>query len=528
MNVYIIGMIISFSLYILISFLIGRKVKTASDFYVAGRRAPILLIVGSMIASYISTNVFMADAGDYYSGLFSPLTILVTIEIVGYIYGAVFFGRFLRRSEVYTIPEFFGKRFASEKVRVLATITSMATMFVYLISVLQGLGTLMNYVTGIEYNTCVILSMIVFLAIVMMSGSSGVLITDTIMFGLFTSALIVGSVMIISRSGGWNIVIEKLTNFPTKSGLLTWGGNTEYLYSDKSMNILWGVVYGIVWLSVCMVGPWQSSRYLMAKNEHVVIRSSLFSAFGIFMLQLIIGMTAVSVNIFNPSIIPVTNVMIWAATNILPLIIGVIMLTGVLAAGISSVTTFLSLIGSSIANDIFKGKGKTITIGRVSMLLVSIVAVLITISNPPQIRIVLYLGGTIVAASWMPVCIASILSKRVTKTGAFLGMLVGFSSVFIMKLYAGIRGISLPMYLDPTIVGILSNTLCMIIGSSLTKVTPEEVSARAMILKKPDSEKDIRERHITLRYAKAMIFLGVLISLILLVVWAIPVVKVAI
>jgi len=526
MNVYIIGMIISFTIYILISLIIGRKVKTASDFYVAGRRAPILLIVGSMIASYISTNVFMADAGDYYSGLFSPLTILVTIEVAGYIYGAVFFGRFLRRSEVYTIPEFFGKRFNSERIRVLATITSMTTMFVYLISVLQGLGTLMNYVTGIEYNTCVILSMIVFLTIVMVSGSSGVLITDTIMFGLFTSALIVGSIMIISRSGGWGTVITKLVDFPAKSGLLTWGGNTDYLYADRSMNILWGIVYGIVWLSVCMVGPWQSSRYLMAKNEHTVIRSSLFSAFGIFMLQLIIGMTAVSVNIFNPDITPVTNVMIWAATNILPTMIGVIMLTGVLAAGISSVTTFLSLIGSSIANDIFKSKTRSILIGRVSMLFVSIIAVLITISKPPQIRIVLYLGGTIVAASWMPVCIASILSKRVTKTGAFLGMLVGFSSVFLMKLYAGVKGISLPMYLDPTVVGILSNTICLILGSLFTKVTPEEVSAREMILKKPDSEKDRRERHITIRYAKAMIVLGVVISAILLIFWAIPVLKV--
>jgi beta-lactamase superfamily II metal-dependent hydrolase len=63
MNIYLIGMIISFSIYIVLGFIISRKVKDANDFYVAGRKAPVLLIVGSMIASYVSTGMFMGDAG---------------------------------------------------------------------------------------------------------------------------------------------------------------------------------------------------------------------------------------------------------------------------------------------------------------------------------------------------------------------------------------------------------------------------------------------------------------------------------
>ena len=140
MNVYLIGMAVSFAVYLAIGFFISRKVKDANDFYVAGRNAPMLLIVGSMIASYVSTGMFMGDAGEYYSGLFSPMTVLATMQVVGYIIGAVFFGRYLRRSRVMTIPEFFGMRFCSEKVRVLATVTSVITMTVYLLSVVQGVG----------------------------------------------------------------------------------------------------------------------------------------------------------------------------------------------------------------------------------------------------------------------------------------------------------------------------------------------------------------------------------------------------
>ena len=68
MNVYVIGMAISFVIYLIIGYCVSKKVKDANDFYVAGRNAPVLLIVGSMIASYVSTGMFMGDAGEYYCG----------------------------------------------------------------------------------------------------------------------------------------------------------------------------------------------------------------------------------------------------------------------------------------------------------------------------------------------------------------------------------------------------------------------------------------------------------------------------
>jgi len=456
--------------------------------------------------------MFMGDAGEYYNGLFSPMTILATMQVVGYIYGAVFFGRYLRRSQVVTIPEFFGNRFQSEAVRELATITAIITMTVYLLSVMQGIGTLMRVVTGLDYNLCIVLALIAFLVISVASGASGVLITDTIMFAVFTVALIVGAVVITNKAGGWFNIVEKLVHFEGKTGLLTWGGNTNYLYPNGGTNIIWGLVYGVVWMSVCMVGPWQSSRYLMAKNEHTVVRSSLFSAFGIFLLQLLVGMSAVAVNLLNPNLESASHVLIWASMNVLPTIIGVLMLTGVLAAGVSSATTFLSLIGSSVANDIFRGKGNSISIGRIAMILVSGIVLLLAIFNPPQIFWIMYFGGSIVASSWMPVAVASILSKRVTKTGAFCGMLMGFVGCFALKLYTSLSGTTLLVYFDPTIVGIVLNVCALVIGSALTKVTTEESEARKKLFITPEEEKKPTEVKKTMNYLKMTIVLGVIVA----------------
>jgi Na+/proline symporter len=45
--------------------------------------------------------------------------------------------------------------------------------------------------------------------------------------------------------------------------------------------------------------------------------------------------------------------MIWAAMNVMPTMAGVLLMAGIMAAGLSSASTFLSLIGFSASNDIF-------------------------------------------------------------------------------------------------------------------------------------------------------------------------------
>ena len=198
MNIYFIGMLISMILYIALGIVISRRVKDANDFFVAGRQAPTILIVGSLVASYCSTGLFMGDVGEAHSGFFAPFIMTVLMQVGGYVLGSVFFGKYLRRSEALTIPEFFGWRFNSRPLRILAAVTSIVTMTVYLLSVMQGIGTLMGYVTGINYNLCIFLALMTFVILTVTSGSKGVLITDTLMFGIFTIASLITVGLIIA------------------------------------------------------------------------------------------------------------------------------------------------------------------------------------------------------------------------------------------------------------------------------------------------------------------------------------------
>lgn len=524
MNIFLVGMVVTMLLYVIIGALISRSVKDANDFYVAGRNAPAYLITGSLVASFIGVGLFMGDVGEAYSGFFGPIMIAVGVLSVGYIFGSVFFGRYLRRSRALTIPQFFGKRFDSPAVKMLATITGTFIMLVYSLSAVQGIATLMSVVTNVSYNTCIVIAVAAFTLITVLSGARGVLITDTIMFAVFSVATIVGAAVIASKAGGWSNTVSAMATYEAIPGILSGGGNLSYFYPTARENIIWACGYGIAWMAVLAVAPWQSSRYLMAKNEHAVIRSSIVASAAVFIIEFLMCMAGVFTQKLNPGMEVPSQALIWASMNIMPAILGIIVLSGVLASGISSATTFLSLISSNIMNDILHvaNERRKVLYGRLSVLIVGIIICLLCIYQPPQIFWITYLGATIVACSWLPVAIASVWSKRVTKAGAFWGMLVGFVVSASMKIGLSVAGITLPIYFDPFFVGLAAGIVAMIIASALTKVTETEKREREALFVVPEGEKDPADIRKTKRLVTLSIPMGCIITVVLIVFWVVP------
>ena len=58
MDIYTTTIAISIAIYIAIGSYAGRGVNRLDDYYVAGRRAPTLIIVGTLVASWMSSTMF--------------------------------------------------------------------------------------------------------------------------------------------------------------------------------------------------------------------------------------------------------------------------------------------------------------------------------------------------------------------------------------------------------------------------------------------------------------------------------------
>ena len=77
MNIFLLFLTLSMTIYLLVGWYVGRKIKSLDDYYVAGRNSPTLLIIGTLVASFMSTNAYIGELGMSYTG-HAPLIIIMT------------------------------------------------------------------------------------------------------------------------------------------------------------------------------------------------------------------------------------------------------------------------------------------------------------------------------------------------------------------------------------------------------------------------------------------------------------------
>ena len=517
MDIYTTTIAISILVYIVIGNYAGRGIRNLDDYYVAGRRAPTLLIVGTLVASLMSATMFLGEAGFAYEIAAGPYVIFPQAAAIGYVLGAFFFGRYLRRSRTTTVAEFFGQRFNSKRVQALAGFTIIFALGGYLLAVTQGAAILLSELTDLSYTECLFVAWLSYTLFTMYSGSRGVILTDTIMFLLFTVASVAAITFLVSELGGVPQIVEQLTRVEEKPGLVSWHGavgpGTDF--PTPVDYLVWAIVIDISWALVYMVSPWQSSRHLMARNEHVVLRSATIAAVVVALLQVMVyGMGGV-VNLGLPDIDPPDSAMIWASLNMLPGVLGALMLAGITAAALSSASTFLSLVGFSVANDIgIHDSGDhqaTLTFSRIMMLVAGAVVLGLALVFPPQIFWLTTFIATVFASSWGPVGLMSIWSKRITEAAAFWGMLTGLAFNVVPKFFEFIGVIQLPSYLDPALIGGVASLVATILVSRRTTVTEEEASYLRRLHERPaDEVRQSRTRRTLIAPAVLLIVNGVL------------------
>ena len=527
MNTFLISVVISILVYLGVGWYAGRKVKSLDDYYVAGRNAPTLLIVGTLVASFLSTNAFLGEVGMSYQG-HGPLIIIMTgVNSLGYIIGALFFGRYLRRSRALTVPEFFGQRFQSRRLQAFAGLTIVIGLTCYLLAVTWGVSLIVTEVSDISYTTSIIMVWLGYTAFTLYSGSKGVILTDTIMFVLFSTVTLITLYYIVQAGGGWDSSLEQLVTYQEKPEIISWHGviGPDSTWQTPAEGLIWALILGVAWGVVVAVSPWQSSRYLMAKNEHVVIRSACGAAMAVLLFYLVITFGAAAVNLINPNIDPPESALIWVAINIMPTVLGAMLVCGILAAGLSSASTFLSLVGFSASNDIFQHSNdpkKQLRSTRYTMIVMGLIVVVLCLVLPTNIFWITYFAGPVFASSWGVVAFMSIWSRRITEAGAFWGMVSGFMGNVIANLLKLFAGVDLPVYMDPILLGGAISLITVLLVSASGSVSLESQNFREQLHKAPANNQDFQEITRTLIWSKMMIIHGMVVVALLINFYAKP------
>ena len=524
MDLFTVTIGVSILIYVVIGSYAGRSVRKLDDYFVAGRRAPTLLILGTLVASVMSTSIFMGEAAFTYDGQFGAYLLFPGIAVTGYMLGALFFGVYLRRSRAHTVAEYFGHRFQSRRLQQFAGFTIILGLGGYLLIVTQGAAILLSDLTGLPLVTSLITAWFSYTLFTMYSGSKGVIITDTLMFLLFMTATVVFVVYIVDGFGGIGAAITDMARLENKAGIASWTGiigeGTDW--ATPLDYVIWAVVMDIAWALVYAVGPWQASRHLMARDEHVVLRAAILACFCVIVLQMLVYGIGGLMNLAKADITPSETVLIWAAKTMVPELLGAFLLAGIVAAALSSASTFLSLVGFSVSNDIgSKPLALTVSATRKIMLVTSLIALVCCYFFPPNIFWFMLFIGTVFASSWGPVGLMSIWSKRITKDAAFWGMVSGF---FMNVTPAAIDYLGIyhmPEYY-PTVIGTVVSIAVIYVVSACGKVSREEKIYRMRLHRPPLSDIDRAKTMKTLLAPLGLIVYGTAMPLLLLKYYVIP------
>jgi sodium/pantothenate symporter len=537
-NSFQLGIVASLACYLAIGWYAGKRVRHLEDFFVAGRNAPTILILGTLVASFMSTNAFMGEAGMSYQG-HAPLVIIMTcFNCLGYIVGAVFFGRYLRRSQALTVPAFFRARFNSRRIQMFAGISIVAGLSAYLLAVTWGMALIITEVTGFSEVAAIVLVWVSYTLFTLYSGSRGVILTDTVMFLLFSGIIVITCFFIVDAAGGWFSAIESLATYEAKPDIIAWHGRIgpDVYWQTEWEALIWASILGVAWGIVVAVSPWQTSRYLMARSEHVVLRSACGALIAMLLLYLITNFAAATVNLINPDITPAESTMIWVAMNLLPAALGAVLICGVLAAGLSSASTFLSLVGFSVSHDILGSSSEQGSAGgdnntesrlhlraaRLAMLMVGLSVIGLALLLPRNIYWLTHFAGPLFASSWGVVAFMSIWSGRLTEAGAFWGMVAGFGVNVTMNALSLTGWVQWPVVADPILVGVVSSYLVVSVISNRGVVSVTEANYREELHRMPPQERDPAVIRQTLVWPKVMVAMGAVIAVALTLFYAVP------
>ena len=400
-------------------------------------------------------------------------------------------------------------------------------------------------VTGFSEVIAILMVWVSYTLFTLYSGSRGVILTDTVMFLLFSSIIVLTAFFIVQAAGGWSSVIDSLATYPDKPGIIAWHGRVgpDVYWKTPMEALMWASILGVAWGIVVAVSPWQTSRYLMARSEHVVIRSACGALIAMLLLYLVTNFAAATVNLINPDISPPESTMIWVSMNLLPTVLGAILICGVLAAGLSSASTFLSLVGFSVSHDILgsaeetaersvePGAGETqlsqlqggrLRSARVAMLCVGVTVIVLALLLPRNIYWLTHFAGPLFASSWGVVAFMSIWSRRITESGAFWGMAVGFAVNIGMNALSLAGLMKWPVMADPILVGVVCSYIAVAIVSRRGTVTAAESAYHDALHRMPSAERDPVTVRQTLRCHKVLVVMGAAIAVLMTLFYALP------
>jgi SSS family transporter len=451
------------------------KIKTQSDFAVAGRSLTPWVLVGTMLATWMGTGSILGNAGKTYdtgmAALILPLGSILGIVLLTKIAGKV------RAFEKFTVPEILGDRFGPG-ARMLSVIALVIAYMVIVSYQFNAGGAVLNTVlmdeTGnslISIQTGTIIAAIFIIAYTMLAGLVSVAYTDVANGIIIIVSFVIAIPIFLSQAGGF-------------SGM---AASFEAMGKPEHMNFF-GVYSTMDIINFClppflliMGDANMYQRFFASKTAEGAKSATKVLIFAVLLAELMIIFSAWVASSMIPDAEVGKYVLIYAAHKLLPTFLGAIMMTTIVGIIISTADSYLLVPATTLMRDVYLNyinpnadEKKIVFLSRMLVLGLGIIAYIVSLGFAKSAGFferALY-AYTIYGAAITPSLVAALFWKGATKEGAVASILTGTVTTLLWKEADFIQNIipkNIYNNMDEVLPAITLSVVSLVVVSLLTK-----------------------------------------------------------
>lgn len=437
--------IIALVLYVAILLGIGlycrRAATNMNNFLLGGRSVGPWISAFAYGTSYFSAVIFIGYAGMHGWNIgIGSMWIGIGNAVIGCLIAWLLLAKPTRRMtqklDASTMPEFFSKRYKCTAMKVYAAIIIFVFLVPYAAGVYKGLGTLFSAVfPGVSEKLIMLLVAVLAAVSLVLGGYKVTAYTDFVQGIIMIVGISAMIIAVISRPevGGLAEGFHKLSEIDPKLVDITGGSSFGMLATNIALTSfgVWGL-------------PQMVHKYYAIKDEKSVVPATVIAT----AFALLIGVGAYLVGCFGRLFVPATAdglpdlaggydavvpqvLMTVLADNVFLVILLAVIMLLLLSASMSTLGSLVLSSSSAIAVDLMSvvkpgmEEKKRMTLMRCLCLLFVALSYLFATMNISFIVNLMSFSWGIVAGCFIGPFLWGLYSKKVTKAGAWAGLLCG-------------------------------------------------------------------------------------------------------
>jgi len=525
---------LTFLLYIVIA--IKTRASSTKEFYIAGGGVSPLVNGIATAADWMSAASFISMAG-----LISFMGYDGSVYLMGwtggYVLLALLLAPYLRKFGKYTVPDFVGDRYYSQTARLVAVVAAIFISFTYVAGQMRGVGIVFSRFLEVDINTGVVIGMIIVVFYAVLGGMKGITYTQVAQYCVLIFAYMVPAIFIslqltgnpIPQLGFGGTLNDGTYLLDKVDGLLTELGFLAYTSGSKEMLDMFfitaALMVGTAGLPHVIVRFFtvpkvkdarKSAGYALFFIAILYTTAPAVGVFGIYNMitningQKIESLPAWVQNWQKTGLITIEDknqdgmilyqkdkvkneltidkdIMVLANPEIagLPIWVVALVAAGGLAAALSTAAGLLLVISTAISRDLLKNalapnisEKSELLYARISAVFAVVVAGYFGVNPPGFVAEVVAFAFGLAAASFFPIIIMGIFSKRMNKEGAIAGMIIGLIFTLGYLIYFKFMNPELNnkdhwwFGISPEGIGTLGMILNFVVSIIISKFTP--------------------------------------------------------